>query len=157
MYGSSVAGSLPLKRVEVLQRSGACRTDRLSGLRSSTGRYRPDRLCHVRRIVTALLSHWELDHLVADGALVATELVSNVRHAGDPSYELTLHKTAGELHIEVRDSGSVLPKVPPNPPGYLEESGRGLHLVSALASEIAAPLLEGKSIWVTLAEPAQTL
>lgn len=116
--------------------------------------YAPDRLAHIRRIVTALLSHWELDHLADDASLITTELVGNVRHSGSASYELTLRRgVAGAVHVEVRDSSHVLPQLPPGPPAADRDSGRGLLLVAALASDSGVvPLLDGKAVWATLTE-----
>ncbi|MBA4861505.1 ATP-binding protein [Streptomyces sp. PSKA54] len=115
--------------------------------------YSPDRLAHVRRIVAALLSHWGLDDLVDDGVLVATELVGNVRHTENPSYELTLRRSESDLLIEVKDFGRTLPAIRTGPPDpdTSRDSGRGLPLVSALSAACGVtPLLDGKTVWAAL-------
>lgn len=90
-------------------------------------------------------------------ALVTTELVGNsVRHAHCREVVLQLTRTPRRLRLEVADDDPALPR--PAGPGLLEEGGRGLLVVSRLATRWGvAPDVDGtgKAVWVELALPAE--
>jgi anti-sigma regulatory factor (Ser/Thr protein kinase) len=85
--------------------------------------------------------------------LVANELVTNaVQHARSSS-RVTLTSTKSVLRISVRDYRlSPIPR--PRPIDVTASSGRGLHLVAAVAHAWGAdPHPDGKTVWVNLVHP----
>lgn len=88
--------------------------------------------------------------------LVANELVTNaVQHARSSS-RVTLTGSKSALHIAVRDYWpSPIPR--PQPIDIAALSGRGLHLVAAVAHTWGADQHpDGKTIWAKLAYPADS-
>ena len=84
-----------------------------------------------------------------DALLVVTELAANaVLHAGS-SYEVRLSSAPGLLRIEVADDGAGTPE--PQPFSSTAESGRGIVLVSAIATSWGIET-EGRAGKVTWAE-----
>ncbi|WP_246574177.1 ATP-binding protein [Streptomyces genisteinicus] len=89
--------------------------------------------------------------------LIAAELTANaVRHGHVPGrdFHVRLTLTTGTFRIEVTDTRTdELPPATPPAPDSSSESGRGLHLVAALADDwgvsrrAAAP---GKTVWAEL-------
>ena len=88
-------------------------------------------------------------------ALITTELASNsVRHAAT-SFVVTVEQLPDRIRIEVADDGEGEPVV--MSPGPTATSGRGLHIVRALADSwgiIPRQGRPGKTIWVTVTLPA---
>ena len=107
-----------------------------------------------RHTVAALLPGWQLEPLVDDALLVVSELVTNaVRHApGQAGLELELVAHADRLRITVTDGSAIRPVV-----AHLQHtrpSGRGLHIVQALAARWGVDHLpDGKRVWAELATP----
>ena len=114
----------------------------------------PDLLApsQARAVVRELLDQWGYRDLVDDAALVVSELVANaVEHAGATSVVL-VNRGEGGVRIEVRDPGEGTP-APQSPPGPAER-GRGLMIVSALASSWGVQQAErSKTVWVELGQP----
>ena len=114
----------------------------------------PDLLApsQARAVVRELLDQWGYRDLVDDAALVVSELVANaVEHAGATSVVL-VNRGEGGVRIEVRDPGEGTP-APQSPPGTAER-GRGLMIVSALASSWGVQQAErSKTVWVELGQP----
>ena len=85
-------------------------------------------------------------------ALLTTELVSNaIRHTRD-ELVLTVHLAGGRLRVGVADSSHRRPQLVQA--GSRDTSGRGLHLVDALADEWGVDPDErglGKTVWFELA------
>ena len=83
--------------------------------------------------------------------LLTSELVTNaVLHAASP-VTVTVHHESGAIRVEVADESSQLPTVK----SYAEDAatGRGLHLVSALADSWGSRLRdEGKIVWFELGD-----
>ncbi|HEX6468660.1 MAG TPA: ATP-binding protein [Streptosporangiaceae bacterium] len=102
----------------------------------------------------AFVRHWmdELGFpwLVEDAALIAVEMVTNaVRDAPGGPIRLSLRLSAGRPVIEVRDCSPVLPVR--QPPDVVAETGRGLHIMDALAEEIGWHRCgQGKVVWAAL-------
>jgi anti-sigma regulatory factor (Ser/Thr protein kinase) len=108
----------------------------------------PDAVAHARRFALSQLRKWGLEPLADDVELVTSELVTNaVRKVGHadlgalartepPVIVLRLRLTARRLFSEVWDP-SPEPPVPVQA-GALDESGRGMVLVSALSSRWAS-------------------
>ncbi|OEV05771.1 ATP-binding protein [Streptomyces oceani] len=102
---------------------------------------------------------WEIPRGTAahdDAALVVTELVSNaVLHDAAPGRDFTLRLThdsgTGVVRVEVSDTHSTAQSVRPAGPGHtpVEEHGRGLLLVDALATRWGVRPLKGagKTVW----------
>jgi anti-sigma regulatory factor (Ser/Thr protein kinase) len=89
------------------------------------------------------------EELCDDATLIVTELVANaIRHAGT-TIELRLRRIPEGLRLEVSD-GSPRP-VRPASPSLLDEGGRGLALVDALATHYGVEgHPTGKTVWVEL-------
>ena len=82
--------------------------------------------------VRRTLEQWAVAADPDEALLVATELAANaVLHAGT-SYQVRLSASPGLLRIEVSDDGAGTPE--PQPFSSTAESGRGVVLVSALAT-----------------------
>ncbi|MFJ7768520.1 ATP-binding protein [Streptomyces sp. NPDC097107] len=104
------------------------------------------------------LSAWSLDGHADDAVLVITELVSNaVRHAvpsaaAAPEVRLGLVLDSDHLTLTVSDPGDNAPVFTPSGISALQEHGRGLCIVDALAEEwgwTPRPPA-GKTVWVKL-------
>lgn len=102
-----------------------------------------------RRFVTATLEAWQLDHLVDDAILMASELVTNGLLHARTELRLRLSTGDGELLVEVRDASTV----PVTIRNFSVESGtgRGLRLVGRMADAWGVePGPDGKTVWFTL-------
>lgn len=107
-----------------------------------------------RRAAARTLQAWELSHHADDALLVITELVQNVtQHTVSAcQLRLALHRTA--LLIEVADGD---PRPPAQrTPDLRSASGRGLHLIDAVAHRWGHRLMPytdqpGKIVWAELA------
>lgn len=103
-----------------------------------------------RDFVRTALRGWGLSGLTDDAALIATELFSNaLRHAPSARYVLAVDWNGGRPRIEMWDSGDLLPRK--QNPGTDAETGRGLHLIDALATSWGSRrAASGKCVWATL-------
>jgi anti-sigma regulatory factor (Ser/Thr protein kinase) len=103
----------------------------------------------VRHVVVDTLRAWDLDPLVADAALLVSELATNaVRHAASP-FRVSLTRTDGAVRIAVEDLGSREPQLRPLDLERL--GGRGVALVDAMSlaggmDRVAA----GQGVWCVL-------
>ncbi|GIH72065.1 MULTISPECIES: ATP-binding protein [Sphaerimonospora] len=114
-------------------------------------RFSSEAMGPIRHQVAAHLRLWEMSALVEQGMLVASELCSNVRHAGDRRFELRMVLLNGRVRLEVRDYSTALPYFPAEVPAPDAVSGRGLYLVAELAEHVGVDLLgDGKIIWAVL-------
>lgn len=117
---------------------------------------RPDRAAAVRRMLAARLAAWCLDDLVDSVILAADELFANAVEHGSagPDERITVAAVcaAGELRVEVSDPSPVVPV--PRSAGVVEESGRGLAIVDALAADWGTEPpqsgVRGKTVWFTM-------
>lgn len=100
-----------------------------------------------RRFVVQTLTAWEHADLVDDAAVIITELATNaVIHARTDFTVTVSRRPGGAIRVAVRDASLVPPR--PRRPRPLENSGRGLGLVSAIAAGWGADLLaDGKVVW----------
>ncbi|SPE54113.1 Histidine kinase-, DNA gyrase B-, and HSP90-like ATPase [Streptomyces netropsis] len=113
----------------------------------------PERVGPLRRAVRLNLTLWGLPALIDAAQLCLTELVTNViTHVGvkTPTWVAVSLKGA-RLRIEVRDpDAGTLPK--PLRATSTQETGRGLHLVAAVADQWGVTRTEhGKTAWCELA------
>ncbi|GAA0638298.1 ATP-binding protein [Streptomyces thermocarboxydovorans] len=101
-----------------------------------------------RRMLTAVLTGWGLRELREDTHLVATELVTNaVQHGCGDVIRVNVARTGmRRVRVSVTDRSRRQPHL--QQVDLLEESGRGLALVQAVASSVGViPLPWGKSVW----------
>lgn len=107
-----------------------------------------------RGFIGDLLSQWDLSELIPSVELLASELVANaVQHVTGPcALELTAYE--GVMQIAVADAGHGMPDL--QVLGPMNESGRGLHIVSAFSTAWGVDHLEdgGKLVWAELAPVA---
>ncbi|MFC8094585.1 ATP-binding protein [Streptomyces sp. NPDC057301] len=103
-----------------------------------------------RRAVQLHLLTWGVDDEGTDKALLlVTELVANaIEHGATPLY-LRLRRDENHLSITVIDGGnSSVSDVSPQPAADDAESGRGLHLVRALADFFSLSVTRSRSVAV---------
>lgn len=86
-----------------------------------------------RRLVSAALNTWGLDHLSEAATLIVSEFVANaVQHSGCRLMRVSISRPAeGRVHIAVADKSRAAPSL--RFASSDEETGRGLVIVDALA------------------------
>jgi anti-sigma regulatory factor (Ser/Thr protein kinase) len=105
-----------------------------------------------RRLIADLLTAWERQQQTEIARLLVSEVVTNAaRHAlsGRP-LDILVTADADRLRVTVGDDSPRWPVMRPARPD--DESGRGMHLVQALASQwgvlgAARPPGGGKRVW----------
>jgi len=122
-----------------------------------------------RRHAREMLWEWKLDFLAEDAEVIVSELASNAVRAtaasdagaADRSVALQLLGDPSRLLILVRDPLPWPPVAPEAAPGAADESGRGLLLVTALATRwhwYHPPRAHGgKVVWALLDAAERTL
>jgi anti-sigma regulatory factor (Ser/Thr protein kinase) len=121
----------------------------------------PSRIGQVRRIVSAQLRYWHLDHLIDRAALGVTELLSNVHLHAQPDKTCTveIELMLDRLMVSVRDRDPRLPVVEDvravKDADALTIGGRGLAMVAAVSESWGARPDgdSGKVVWFTLPTP----
>jgi anti-sigma regulatory factor (Ser/Thr protein kinase) len=117
---------------------------------------RAESVPETRHRVEALLRAWNRPPETVDAAmLLVTELVTNaVQHTDTADIICTVSLHADALTLSVTDTGTVTPTAPvPAQRDSLEESGRGLALVTALATDWGTRLTAGsREVWARLAD-----
>ncbi len=125
----------------------------------------PESARAAREFTTATLRGWQLDDVIAEAVLIATELVTNaIRHGGCRAgggqagtggaeirqVELAWQRDASRLICVVTDGSSSPPVLVPADPD--SESGRGLQVVQAVASSWGWMTLgtAQKAVWAAL-------
>jgi DNA-binding NarL/FixJ family response regulator len=105
-----------------------------------------------RAVVRDLLQRWGFRDLVDEATLIVSELVANaVEHTGSLC-AMVVNRTEGSIRIEVRDEAPHARVLQRHPGSAFAERGRGLMIVSALATEWGVDADErSKSVWVQLA------
>jgi anti-sigma regulatory factor (Ser/Thr protein kinase) len=108
---------------------------------------------YARHFVRDALLEWDLRDLVDDAELGAAELVANVvRHAGtDLALTIRVDRT---VTISIEDGHPDLRRPIAGDGGFPAETGRGLHIVAALARDWGiTAAATGKVVWFDLALP----
>jgi anti-sigma regulatory factor (Ser/Thr protein kinase) len=108
-----------------------------------------------RRLVAELLAAWNRAETIEVAKLLVSEVVTNaVRYVGDSGVLcLTVSLRADRIRIAVDDGSSLHPAL--KPAGEDDESGRGMHLVAALALQWGVVNIPddqgpGKQVWFDL-------
>jgi signal transduction histidine kinase/FixJ family two-component response regulator len=106
-----------------------------------------------RSFAETTMRGWDVPRaVIADAALVISELLTNAIVHGRPPIRMRLHKTRRELAVEVDDGDSAMPRKLYAAPEDVR--GRGLFIVGELSSRWAARADgTGKTVWSTLALP----
>jgi hypothetical protein len=122
----------------------------------------PGSISAARKFATMTMQRWGVADREADVAVVVSELLSNaVRHglplALDPPerpIRLGLLHWGTSIMCAVADPSEQAPV--PREPCWLEESGRGLHVIASLSDQwgsCPAPGQPGKVVWATFRTP----
>jgi anti-sigma regulatory factor (Ser/Thr protein kinase) len=108
-----------------------------------------------RAAARRILPTWRLGALLEPVLLVVSELVGNAVRHGRPPVDMRLSKSDGGVRIGVHDEAAELP-VGGRPAPDSAESGRGMLLVDAFASETGVEQIagDGKVVWAQI-EPEQ--
>ena len=102
----------------------------------------------VRRTAVAKLHYWRLGNLAEDAGLLISELITNaLRYGTGETIEFHFELNSDTVLIEVDDGSPGRPYV--REIGPEEESGRGMLLVSALATDWGVSP-DGTRTWCTL-------
>lgn len=112
----------------------------------------PESVSSARAWVRQQLGRWELQATVDLAELAVSELVTNaLRHAREP-VEVSALLLDDVVTLAVADGESPLPRLRRSSPS--DEGGRGLQLVSSVASRWGArPTADGKVVWCDLPLP----
>ena len=98
------------------------------------------------RLTSVLQSRGDVGDVVADAAMIASELVTNAVSAGSSQIELSIALHGSSVHIEVADNAAGAPATAS--PSTTDTSGRGLLVVAALSREWGvASAGSTKSVW----------
>lgn len=102
-----------------------------------------------RTAIRDLLARWGFHDLIDDASLVVSELVGNAVEHAPTTCVVVINRAEGGLRIEVTDHGEADPV--PQSAGVDAERGRGLMIVSALATAWGVHRgPQSKSVWVEL-------
>lgn len=114
-----------------------------------------------RTFVSVLVKEWGYEANAADVALIVSELFTNAvvhtRDQPDSRIKVCLHLRGSVLRVEVHDGTDKVPEPRAASPGA--ESGRGLHIVEAIAVGWGCDSTpDGKYVWceVEIAAGEQT-
>jgi anti-sigma regulatory factor (Ser/Thr protein kinase) len=108
-----------------------------------------------RAAARRILPTWRLGALLEPVLLVVSELVGNAVRHGRPPVDLRLRKADGGVRVGVHDEAPDVPVAGRQVPDTAE-SGRGMLLVDAFASETGIEQIagDGKVVWAQV-EPEQ--
>ncbi|MFJ7904766.1 ATP-binding protein [Streptomyces sp. NPDC096198] len=111
----------------------------------------PESAATARRLTNAALSHWGLEELAEDAALIVSELVANaVHHARRESIRVVVERTAVRtVRVSVADFSPARPVEREAADG--DEGGPGLIPVAAFAADWGTDERHwGKIVWACL-------
>ena len=106
-----------------------------------------------RRYVRDVLRGHALANIDAVELMVSELATNSVKHAHS-DFKVSINDSAGEIRVEVRDTGRGQPVL--RFPAPTEPSGRGLRIVEVLSrawGTVDSP--HGKTVWFTLPSEAQ--
>lgn len=109
----------------------------------------PQAVAAARRFVSAVLESWGEQELLADAAVVTSELATNaVRHAASP-FRAAVDRSRSGVRISITD---VEPgRISAGAATHADLNGRGVAIVDALASRWGCdPAPDGKVVWAEL-------
>lgn len=110
-----------------------------------------------RRATAVVVRRWRLPGLVDAVVLVVSELVTNAVRHGLPPVRLVLSRRERGLRVEVHDQA---PDAPPfvGAARELDESGRGMGIVRALATDTGVEQTPGggKAVYAVFDRPGDT-
>jgi hypothetical protein len=120
----------------------------------------PGSVSAARRFATLTMTRWGLAERGDDVAIVVSELLSNALRHGLPLAEvrpdrpirLGLVHSGPSVLCAVADPSDELPV--PREAGWLDESGRGLHVIASLSDQWGSCMARGrpgKVVWATFA------
>ncbi|HWM19830.1 MAG TPA: MEDS domain-containing protein [Ilumatobacteraceae bacterium] len=102
-----------------------------------------------RRFVAETLQRWGLIDLVDDATLVVSELATNAMMHARSDFTVALSRRGDAVRVEVADSSDDAPQA--RDPAWMAAGGRGLRVVSAIASRTGHDLVDGgKVVWADL-------
>ena len=104
----------------------------------------------------SVLRSWRLPGLLDPLLLVVSELVGNAVRHGSAPVRMLLRRTGLGVRVEVHDdAAAAAPAGSSELPDLDAESGRGLFLVDAVATDTGVQQIpdDGKVVWATLEEP----
>lgn len=103
-----------------------------------------------RRFVARVLGRWGADDdLLADAALVISELATNAICHGDSPFRVRVSDSGAAIRLEVEDAGPGWPRQ--RAATSVESDGRGMEIVAALSQRTGCrPLAHGKAAWADL-------
>ncbi|MGW2748124.1 ATP-binding protein [Streptomyces sp. NPDC001450] len=147
----ALAAYLPLPPDSVLDDLGLCITRSPRAVDEGMPAYEGLWVGRLRRIGTAKLRHWGLVSLIEPAQLLISELVTNaLRYGSGPDMAFRFILATEVLVIEVDDGSPHTPRL--RQPAPDDESGRGMVLVSAIATEWGVSP-DGCVTWCSLAVP----
>ena len=108
-----------------------------------------------RDLVAQACQAWRLPHARGDALMIMSELAANAVEHARTDFVVTASSDRAALHLAVRDGATQYPRLsepaPSERPAPVDERGRGLHLVDAVAAAWGAmPARGGKVIWATV-------
>jgi hypothetical protein len=115
----------------------------------------PESAALARNLLGDACCLWDRPHLLHTGRLIMSELVTNaVEHVG-AEFTVVVARHGAGLRLAVADTEPRLPHVleltPPRPGCPLDDRGRGLRMVQAIAADWgAAATPAGKVVWATI-------
>jgi anti-sigma regulatory factor (Ser/Thr protein kinase) len=121
----------------------------------------PESVSAARRFTVQTMARWGVAERGDDVAIVVSELLSNALRHGLPSLRdprpdrpirLGLVHSGPSLMCAVADPSDQLPV--PREAGWLDESGRGLHVIASLSDQWGSCMARGrpgKVVWATFA------
>ncbi|HEX6468447.1 MAG TPA: ATP-binding protein [Streptosporangiaceae bacterium] len=110
----------------------------------------PESARRAREFVRTHFIEWGFPKGADDAALIADELACNaIAAAPETPFLVSLRMVDGAPMLEVADCSPARPV--PQPPDFMAEHGRGLHIVAALSvAWDSYPVPGGKVVWAAL-------
>lgn len=111
---------------------------------------RRDAVPAARQLLRRLMASWRMDELLEGSLdLLATEIVTNAVVHARTRLDVTVTYTGDAVRFDVYDRDGTLPV--PSPPDLYAEGGRGLWMMTTLASHYGIePASGGKRIWFSV-------